>query len=82
MNGLVQGVGYRYFVLREARRLDLNGFSENLFSGEVFTVVEGERAMIEDLISILKVGPIHAAVKNCRVDWQEPLNEFTTFEIR
>ena len=82
VNGLVQGVGYRYFVLREARRLDLNGFSENLFSGEVLTVVEGEQALIEDLISKLKVGPIHAAVKNCRVDWQEPLNEFTTFDIK
>jgi acylphosphatase len=82
VNGLVQGVGYRYFVLREAKRLDLNGFSENLFTGEVLTVVEGDRAMIEDLISKLKVGPIHAAVKNCRVNWQEMLNEFTTFEIR
>jgi len=82
VNGLVQGVGYRYFVLREARRLDLNGFSENLFSGEVLTVVEGEQALIEDLISKLKVGPIHAAVKNCRVNWQEPLNEFTNFDIK
>ena len=69
VNGLVQGVGFRYFVLREARRLELNGFSENLFSGEVLTVVEGEQALIEDLISKLRVGPIHAAVKNCRVDW-------------
>ncbi|NNG26140.1 MAG: acylphosphatase, partial [Ignavibacteriaceae bacterium] len=57
VNGLVQGVGYRYFVLREARRLDLNGFSENLFSGEVLTIVEGEKAMIEDLICKLRVGP-------------------------
>ncbi len=56
MNGLVQGVGYRYFVLREARRLELNGFSENLFDGGVLTVVEGEKAMIEDLIEELKVG--------------------------
>jgi acylphosphatase len=82
VNGLVQGVGYRYFVLREAQKLDLNGFSENLFTGEVLTVVEGEQALIEDLISKLKVGPIHAAVKNCRVNWQEPLNEFNTFEIK
>ena len=82
VNGLVQGVGYRHFVLREAKRLDLNGFSENLFSGEVLTVVEGEKAIIEDLISKLKVGPIHAAVKHCRVDWQEPKNEFTDFDIR
>ena len=82
VNGLVQGVGYRYFVLREAKRLDLNGFSENIFSGEVLTVVEGEKAMIEDLISKLKVGPIHAAVKNCKVTWDKPINEFSSFEIR
>lgn len=82
VNGLVQGVGYRYFVLREARILDLNGFSENLFTGEVLTVVEGEKALIEDLISKLKVGPIHAAVKNCKVIWNEPKNEFNFFEIR
>ena len=82
VNGLVQGVGYRYFVLREAKRLDLNGYSENLFSGEVLTVVEGEKAMIEDLISKLKVGPIHAAVKSCKVIWDEPKNEFNFFEIK
>jgi len=82
VNGLVQGVGYRYFVLREARRLELNGFSENLFSGEVLTVVEGEKAIIEDLISKLRVGPIHAAVKNCKVIWNEPKNEFNFFEIK
>ena len=82
VNGLVQGVGYRYFVLREAKRLDLNGYSENLFSGEVLTVVEGEKAMIDDLINKLKVGPIHAAVKNCKVIWDEPKNEFGFFEIK
>jgi len=82
VNGLVQGVGYRHFVLREAKRLDLNGFSENLFSGEVLTVVEGEKAIIEDLISKLKVGPIHAAVNNCKVIWDQPKNEFNYFEIK
>ena len=82
VNGLVQGVGFRYFVYREARDSELKGFVKNLYTGEVLTVAEGEKALVEELINKLKVGPMHAAVKNFRVDWQEPLNEFTTFEIR
>lgn len=81
-NGLVQGVGYRYFVVREARKLGLKGFTQNLYSGEVLTVVEGERSIVEELIKKLKVGPMHASVKSCKVNWQEPKNEFTDFEVR
>jgi acylphosphatase len=82
VNGLVQGVGYRYFVLREAKRLELKGFTQNLFTGEVITIVEGEKAIIEELFQKLKVGPMHAFVKSCKVDWHEIKNEFTDFEVR
>ena len=82
VNGLVQGVGYRYFVVREARKLGLKGFTQNLYSGEVLTVAEGEKAIVEELIIKLKVGPIHASVKSYKVDWQEPKNEFTDFEVK
>ena len=82
VNGLVQGVGYRYFVYREARNLGLKGYVNNLYTGEVLTVAEGEKVLVEELINKLKIGPMHAAVKNCYIDWQEPLNEFITFEIR
>lgn len=82
VNGLVQGVGYRYFVVREAQKLSLKGFTQNLFTGEVLTVVEGEKVIVEEMIMKLKVGPMHAAVKSCKVDWQEPKNEFTDFEVK
>jgi len=82
VNGLVQGVGYRYFVMREAQKLGLKGFVKNLYSGEVLTVAEGEKAIVEELIKKLKVGPIHASVKSCKVNWQEPKNEFIDFEVK
>jgi len=82
VNGLVQGVGYRYYVIREAQKLGLKGFTQNLYTGEVLTVVEGAKAIVEEMIKKLKVGPIHAAVKTCKVDWQEPKNEFTDFEVK
>jgi len=82
VNGLVQGVGYRYFVFREAQNLGLKGYVINLYTGEVLTVAEGEKALVEELINKLKVGPMHAAVKNCFVEWEEVANEFDAFEIR
>ncbi|MEJ2507453.1 MAG: acylphosphatase [Ignavibacteriaceae bacterium] len=82
VNGLVQGVGFRYFVYREALKLGLVGFTKNLFTGEVLTIVEGEKSLVEELYRKIKVGPSHASVKNCNVDWLEPKNEFNIFEIR
>ncbi|MBI5731523.1 MAG: acylphosphatase [Ignavibacteriales bacterium] len=82
VNGFVQGVGFRYFVARNAEQLLLKGFTKNLFSGEVYTVVEGELAMIEELYKKIKIGPTHADIKNASIKWSEPKNEFTIFEIR
>jgi acylphosphatase len=82
VNGLVQGVGFRYFVMREAQKLELNGYVKNLYTGEVLTVIEGEKALVEEMVKKLRVGPIHASVKSCKIDWQEPNNEFTEFEVK
>jgi acylphosphatase len=82
VNGLVQGVGFRYFVLREAQALGLKGFVKNLFTGEVLTVVEGEKSLIESLFKKLKVGPSYASVKNATINWDGSKNEFTNFEIK
>lgn len=81
-NGLVQGVGFRYFIVREAQALGLNGYVKNLYSGEVLTVVEGEKFLVEELYNKIKAGPSFADVKNASIKWSEPKNEFTKFEIR
>jgi acylphosphatase len=80
--GLVQGVGFRYFLYSKAQNLGLNGFTKNLFTGEVVTVVEGERFLIEELIDYIKIGPSRSHVKSHSVNWFEYKNEFTIFEIR
>jgi acylphosphatase len=82
INGLVQGVGFRWYVLRIADQLGLKGYVKNLYTGEVLTVVEGEKSLIEELFYKMKIGPSHSAVKNARINWEEFKNEFKTFEIR
>ncbi len=82
VNGLVQGVGFRYFVMKHAEILGLNGYTQNLFTGEVLTEVEGEAALIQELTKQLKIGPSKSHVVNCFVEWMEYKNEFTRFEVR
>jgi acylphosphatase len=62
IQGRVQGVGYRYFVLREAERLGVSGFARNLPDGRVEVVAEGRD---EDLLAFegrLKEGPAFSGV--------------------
>lgn len=82
VNGLVQGVGYRYFVMRHADNLGLNGYTQNLFTGEVLTEVEGEIGLINELIKNLKIGPSKSHVVNCSVEWSDFKDEFKKFEVR
>ncbi|MFZ1280839.1 MAG: acylphosphatase [Ignavibacteriaceae bacterium] len=82
VTGLVQGVGYRYFAMRHADNLNLKGYTQNLFTGEVLTEVEGYLGLINDLIKQLKIGPMKSHVTNCSVEWSETKNEFKRFEVR
>ncbi|HET55829.1 MAG TPA: acylphosphatase [Ignavibacteria bacterium] len=80
--GLVQGVGFRWFVLKHAQQFGLKGYTKNLFSGEVFTVAEGEKFLLDEFVKKIKVGPMHADVRDISIKWCEAKNEFTHFEIR
>ncbi len=81
-NGLVQGVGFRYFVVINAEKLNLKGYVKNLYTGEVLTVIEGTRHMIEALFDQIKIGPRSGQVRNATITWEASKNEFTTFEVR
>lgn len=82
VNGLVQGVGFRYFVMKHADNLNLKGYTQNLFSGEVLTEVEGDESLIHELINKIKIGPNKSHVVNCFVEWSNYDNEFNKFEVR
>ncbi|GAB6946446.1 acylphosphatase [Vulcanisaeta sp. JCM 16161] len=82
VKGLVQGVGFRAFVRRNAKRLGIKGFVRNLPDGfTVEIVAEGPDDAIEQLISIAKRGPPGAVVEDVDVEYEEPKNEFSDFEI-
>jgi acylphosphatase len=62
VRGRVQGVGYRYFVLREAEGLGVAGFARNLPDGSVEVMAEGDDALLQQLEEKLRKGPSFARV--------------------
>jgi len=62
VRGRVQGVGYRYFVLRQAEALGVSGFARNLPDGAVEIVAEGGEAALADFEARLREGPAFAEV--------------------
>lgn len=82
VSGLVQGVGFRFFTVRQAQRIGLTGYVKNLPDDRVLAIAEGEVYQIEELFEYMRSGPSHASVKSCKIIWMEPLHEFTEFEIR
>ncbi len=82
VNGLVQGVGFRYFVFSKAQALHVTGYVRNLYTGEVQSVIEGEQFEVKELIEHIKIGPFGAHVNKFTINWGEASGEFTQFGIR
>ena len=57
IQGRVQGVGFRWYVHREASELDLRGWVRNTEDGDVEVVVAGDPEGLDELRASLQKGP-------------------------
>lgn len=82
ITGRVQGVGFRWWVRRQADELDLTGWVMNADDERsVELVAEGEPASLEELERRLRVGPSGARVESVVASRQAPSGEFERFGI-
>ncbi|MCI0530681.1 MAG: acylphosphatase [candidate division Zixibacteria bacterium] len=81
ISGVVQGVGFRFFVERKARQYGLTGFARNLPDGRVEIEAEGKRGMLKELINDCQVGPSSSQVSRVNLVWKQYQAEFKDFTI-
>jgi len=81
ISGRVQGVGFRYSAMDEARRLGVTGWVRNTHDGAVEMVAEGDHAQLQRLITWCHGGPPGALVTNVEERWLDHRGEFTDFRI-
>jgi acylphosphatase len=82
VSGRVQGVGFRYFVLREAMALGLDGWVANAPDGSVRCVAEGAQDVLEQLLERLHEGPAAAAVDRVSAAWMPATGTLGRFAVR
>jgi acylphosphatase len=81
VEGRVQGVGFRYFVLNRAQQYDLVGWVRNTRDGDVEIQAEGPRAILERLLEDVRRGPQAAVVTQASVEWDSATGAYRTFEV-
>ena len=82
IHGKVQGVGYRFFATRVARRLGLKGWIRNLRDGTVDAIVEGEPEAIDEWLEEIREGPRYAEVTKIDQEKKTYLGKFGDFDVR
>ncbi len=81
VRGTVQGVGFRYFTMRQAQKLGVTGYVRNLPNGDVEVCAEGDQETLISLLAAVKRGPLGAYVQDVNVDWQNASEQYPDFRI-
>jgi acylphosphatase len=81
INGDVQGVGFRYFVMRHAQARGLRGWVRNRTDGGVELVAEGARSDLDELLTAARQGPRHALVVSVDAEWSEAKGGLDRFDL-
>ncbi|MDT3738381.1 MAG: acylphosphatase [Candidatus Kapabacteria bacterium] len=79
--GLVQGVGFRYFIYNHAVEMGLTGFVRNL-DDSVFIKAEGNKSQLEQLLALALQGPPRANVTDKKVLHKDYTGSFRDFTIK
>jgi acylphosphatase len=81
VRGMVQGVGFRFFVREKASRFAIDGWVRNLPDGSVEVYAEGDEEPLSGFIARIEEGPRFGHVSDVETDWPEPTHSFDGFEI-
>ncbi len=82
VRGYVQGVGFRWFVVKRATQLGLTGWTANERDGTVRVVAEGSARALDELIRLLHDGPPGASVERVDEHRLPSVGAFRDFSIR
>jgi len=81
LKGIVQGVGFRYYIYKKANELNIKGYAKNLLEGGVEIIAEGDEGDLKQFETYLQKGPTLARVDNIKSKEIDPVG-YNNFQIK
>jgi acylphosphatase len=81
IHGFVQGVGFRYYVCTQARRIGVVGTVKNMIDGTVMVWAEGSMMQLKQLEEIVRTGPSMARVSKVDIQYLSAVGTYRQFNI-
>jgi acylphosphatase len=81
ISGRVQGVGFRYFTVRQAQEFNIIGNVRNSYDGKVRVIAVGSKENMELFLEKLRQGSRMASVENMNITDLAAVQDFTNFRI-
>jgi acylphosphatase len=82
ISGVVQGVGFRRFIQKQAQEMMIGGWVRNLPDGRVEVLLQGERQEVEMVIESCHKGPFLAEIEEVEIEWEDVTQEHLEFAVR
>lgn len=83
ISGRVQGVGFRWFVVSQAERLGIRGWTRNLPDGRVEVVGSGEGSALAAFEQAISRGPRISRVDSVeKTDCPDEVTSYNSFHIK
>lgn len=82
VSGLVQGVGFRFYIYRKALENSVAGYTKNEYDGSVVIIAEGLPENMELIESYIKRGPSRSRVDSFTKTYHPYTGKFSGFEIK
>ncbi len=78
----MQGVGFRFYTLQQAKLLNIKGWVRNTLDGGVLVLAQGNEAAINTLLDYLWVGPPLSEVKSVNKTEVDFIENYKAFEVK
>ena len=82
VQGLVQGVGWRYHCLKVANNFNVSGYVKNETDGSVRIVVEGNEISVNNFINYLKSSNYPGYVKSWKISNIAYTGKYPDFRVK
>jgi acylphosphatase len=81
ISGRVQGVGFRYSALNQAKALGIKGFVKNMHDGSVYMEIEGDKLATDLMVEWCRMGPGTGSVSKIHIT-ESQAKEFKDFTLK